>query len=151
MGKTRENFYALFAASALAAGCQQGQRPTLLDEGKTISGKAVEILEEIDTLPNKDLILKGNLPLYEKGLEVRKFGGYDIEVNGESNEKRISEEDENDEIVVGKAVELSREISISDEDIKTVVAQTGATTEAAKESIKKHKGDLAAAIMDIKQ
>ena len=53
--------------------------------------------------------------------------------------------------VVGKAVELSREISISDEDIKTVVAQTGATTEAAKESIKKHKGDLAAAIMDIKQ
>ena len=49
-----------------------------MDEGKTISGKAVEILEEIDTLPNKDLILKGNLPLYEKGLEVRKFGGYDI-------------------------------------------------------------------------
>ena len=78
MGQGRKYLYALFAASALAAGCQQGQRPTLLDEGKTISGKAVEILEEIDTLPNKDLILKGNLPLYEKGLEVRKFGGYDI-------------------------------------------------------------------------
>ncbi len=53
--------------------------------------------------------------------------------------------------VVGKAVERSRAVSISDEDVETVVAQTGATKEAAIESIKSHKGDLAAAIMGLKE
>ena len=52
--------------------------------------------------------------------------------------------------VVGKATERQREISVSDDDVETVATQTGATKEAAKEAIRKHKGDLAAAILDIK-
>lgn len=53
--------------------------------------------------------------------------------------------------VVGKAVERQREISVSDDDVQTVVAQTGATKEAAKEAIRKHNGDLAAAILDLSE
>lgn len=52
--------------------------------------------------------------------------------------------------VVGKAVEHPRAVSISEEDIETVATQTGAGKDEAKKSIEKHKGDLAAAILDLK-
>jgi len=47
--------------------------------------------------------------------------------------------------------ELSTEPDISEEDIQTVVDQTGVEKEAALEAIKKHKGEIAAAILDRKE
>ncbi len=45
--------------------------------------------------------------------------------------------------------ELSTEPEIGDEDIQTVINQTGKSKEEALEAIKKHKGDLASAIMEL--
>jgi nascent polypeptide-associated complex subunit alpha len=45
---------------------------------------------------------------------------------------------------------ISTEPEISEEDIQTVVDQTGADKEKALEAIKKHKGDIAAAIIELK-
>lgn len=55
--------------------------------------------------------------------------------------------------VVGEAEErsISKEPEINQEDIKTVMEQTGATEEKTTEIIKKHQGDLAAAIMELKE
>ena len=55
--------------------------------------------------------------------------------------------------VVGEAQEraISKEPEINEEDIKTVMEQTGADQEKAKETIQKHNGDLAAAIMELKE
>lgn len=54
--------------------------------------------------------------------------------------------------IIGKPQEraLSTEPDISEEDIQTVADQTGAEKEAALSAIKKHKGDIAAAIIDLK-
>ena len=46
---------------------------------------------------------------------------------------------------------ISTEPDISEEDIQTVVDQTGVEKEAALEAIKKHKGDIAAAIIELKE
>ena len=46
---------------------------------------------------------------------------------------------------------ISTEPEISEEDIQTVVDQTGVDKEKALEAIKKHKGDIAAAILDLKE
>ena len=46
---------------------------------------------------------------------------------------------------------LSSEPEISQEDVKTVMEQTGATKEKAKETIEKNNGDLAKAIMELKE
>lgn len=40
---------------------------------------------------------------------------------------------------------------ISDDDIQTVMEQTGANQETAKQAIEKHKGDLAAAILELNE
>lgn len=53
--------------------------------------------------------------------------------------------------VVGEPQERSLEPEISEDDIKVVIEQTGKTIEEAKVAIEKHKGDLAAAIMELKQ
>jgi len=55
--------------------------------------------------------------------------------------------------VVGNAEErvYSGELEISEEDIKTVMEQTNADEETAKETIQKNKGDLAASILELKQ
>ncbi len=45
---------------------------------------------------------------------------------------------------------LSSEPEINEDDVKTVVEQTGASEEKAKETISKHKGDLASAILELK-
>ncbi|MFC1768925.1 nascent polypeptide-associated complex protein [Nanoarchaeota archaeon] len=54
--------------------------------------------------------------------------------------------------VVGEASEreISSEPEINEDDVKTVVDQTGVTEEQAKEAISKHEGDLAAAILELK-
>ena len=45
--------------------------------------------------------------------------------------------------------ELSTTPSISEEDVKTVMDQTGVDENTAKEAIEKAKGDLAEAIMNL--
>ena len=54
--------------------------------------------------------------------------------------------------IVGHAEErsISSEPEISQDDIETVMQQTGAAEEKAKEAIKKNDGDLAKAIMELK-
>ncbi|MBW2976470.1 nascent polypeptide-associated complex protein [Candidatus Woesearchaeota archaeon] len=54
--------------------------------------------------------------------------------------------------IVGQAEErpVSSEPEISQDDIETVVQQTGAEEEQAKEAIEKNKGDLAKAILELK-
>lgn len=54
--------------------------------------------------------------------------------------------------IVGNIEErpLDKKPEISEEDIKTVVEQTGVTEEKAKESIEKNNGDLAATIIELK-
>ena len=46
---------------------------------------------------------------------------------------------------------LSSEPDISTDDINAVVEQTGVTAEKAKETILAHKGDLAAAILELQK
>lgn len=46
---------------------------------------------------------------------------------------------------------LSSEPDINEEDIQTVMEQTGATEEKARQVIESNNGDLAKAIMDLKQ
>ncbi len=56
--------------------------------------------------------------------------------------------------VTGDIEELPREpikVEISEEDIKTVVEQTGVSEEKAKEVLEKNEGDLAASIMELSQ
>ncbi|MBD3259994.1 nascent polypeptide-associated complex protein [Candidatus Woesearchaeota archaeon] len=55
--------------------------------------------------------------------------------------------------VVGKPVirELKEELQIPEDDINTVVEQTGVSKEKAEEALKKSGGDLAQAIMDLKK
>ena len=54
--------------------------------------------------------------------------------------------------VIGQAEErpISSEPEINQDDIKTVMQQTGATEEKAKEAIEKNDGDLAKAIIELK-
>ncbi|NQV08761.1 nascent polypeptide-associated complex protein [Candidatus Woesearchaeota archaeon] len=54
--------------------------------------------------------------------------------------------------IVGEETErsISTEPDISEDDVKTVMNQTEATEEEATEAIKKHKGDLAESILDLK-
>ena len=54
--------------------------------------------------------------------------------------------------IVGHAEErsISSEPEISQDDIETVMQQTGAAEEQAKEAIKKNDGDLAKAIIELK-
>ncbi len=53
--------------------------------------------------------------------------------------------------IIGEAEERAIDSSpeISEDDIATVVEQTGVTEEKAKEAVQKHDGDLAAAIMEL--
>ena len=55
--------------------------------------------------------------------------------------------------VSGQAEErpLSTEPEINEEDIQTVMQQTGVTEEKAEEAIAKNDGDLAKAIMELKE
>ena len=46
---------------------------------------------------------------------------------------------------------ISTEPAISEEDIQTVVDQTGVEKEKALEALKKNKGDIAAAIIELKE
>lgn len=53
--------------------------------------------------------------------------------------------------VIGKATEKVREIKIREEDVKTVMEQASVGREQALAAIKKHDGDLAAAILELSE
>ena len=46
-------------------------------------------------------------------------------------------------------VQEKRSVQVSEEDIQTVVDQTGASTEKAKEALEKNKGDIAQTILEL--
>lgn len=52
--------------------------------------------------------------------------------------------------IVGKAQERKRE-AFSDEDVRTVMEQTGVDAEKAREALEESKGDLAEAILKLKK
>ncbi|MFT4310870.1 MAG: nascent polypeptide-associated complex protein [Candidatus Woesearchaeota archaeon] len=54
--------------------------------------------------------------------------------------------------VIGEAQQqaIETELHIDQQDIQTVVEQTGVSTQDAQAMIKKHNGDLAAAIMELR-
>ncbi|MDO8480668.1 MAG: nascent polypeptide-associated complex protein [Nanoarchaeota archaeon] len=55
--------------------------------------------------------------------------------------------------ITGEYEEKSHDskVEISEDDIQTVVAQTGKNSDVAKKAIEKHNGDLAAAILELTQ
>lgn len=55
--------------------------------------------------------------------------------------------------ISGEYEERSRDskVEISEDDIQTVVAQTGKHSEEARKAIEKHNGDLAAAILELSE
>lgn len=53
--------------------------------------------------------------------------------------------------IIGEPQERELKTEISEDDVKVVIEQTGKTIEEAKAAIEKHKGDLAAAILELKQ
>ncbi len=94
-----------------------------------ITQEDIEATEVIIKTPDKTLIIRN--PTVAK---VNMMGQESLQVTGEIEE-----------------LELSQEVSISDEDVQTVVEQTGASEEDAKAAIEKHNGDLAQAIIELKQ
>ncbi|MBW2991983.1 nascent polypeptide-associated complex protein [Candidatus Woesearchaeota archaeon] len=89
----------------------------------------IEATEVIIKTPEKDLIIQN--PQVSK---VNMMGQETIQVIGD---------------IIEKEKETAPEIS--EDDIKTVAEQTGATEEQAKEAIEETKGDLAEAILKLKQ
>lgn len=51
--------------------------------------------------------------------------------------------------VIGKATERVRDVEIKEEDVKTVMEQANVPHDKALAAIKKHHGDLAAAILEL--
>jgi len=89
----------------------------------------IEATQVIIKTADKDLII--NNPSVQK---VNMMGQETFQIAGELEEQAISEEPE-----------------INEDDISTVTEQTGATKELAQETIEKHHGDLAAAILELSE
>lgn len=93
-----------------------------------IAQQEVDASEVIIKTPEKEIVIKN--PQVSK---VNMMGQQTFQVVGEVEEKSISTEPE-----------------ISEEDIETVVEQTGVKEEEAKKAIKRNDFDLAKAIMELK-
>ena len=86
-----------------------------------------EATEVIIRMPEKEIIIRN--PQVSK---VNMMGQETFQIAGDAEER-----------------ERSSEPDINDDDVQTVIAQTGASEEQAKAAIKVHKGDLAAAILSL--
>ena len=93
-----------------------------------IQQQDIDATEVIIKTPEKEIIIKN--PQVAK---VNMMGQQTFQVVGEVEERSIEQEPE-----------------INEEDIKTVIEQTGVGETKAKEAIEKNKGDLAAAILELK-
>jgi nascent polypeptide-associated complex subunit alpha len=94
-----------------------------------ISQQEIEATQVIIKTPEKELVI--NNPQVSK---VNMMGQQTFQVIGEVEERSVSTEPE-----------------INEEDIKTVMEQTGISEEEAKEAIKRNDFDLAKAIMELKK
>lgn len=109
-----------------------GMNPRMMKQAMKRMGiqqQDIEATEVIIKTPEKDLVIKN--PQVAK---VNMMGQQTYQVVGEAEEREVSQEAE-----------------INEDDINTVTEQTGADKEKAKAAIKENKGDLAAAIMSLKQ
>jgi|TARA_B100001964_G_C14259068_1_gene614257 nascent polypeptide-associated complex subunit alpha len=93
-----------------------------------IKQEEIDATEVIIKTSNKEIIIQN--PQVSK---VNMMGQETFQIVGQPEERAISSEPE-----------------INEEDIKTVMEQTGATEEKAKESITENDNDLAKAIMALK-
>ena len=93
-----------------------------------IQQQDIEATEVIIKTPEKELVI--NNPQVAK---VNMMGQETFQIVGNVEERSISKEPE-----------------INEEDVKTVMEQTGVDENKAKEIIEKHNGNLAAAIMELK-
>jgi nascent polypeptide-associated complex subunit alpha len=89
----------------------------------------IDATEVIIKTPDKDIIIKN--PQVAK---VKAMGQETFQISGDVEEQ-----------------EVSTEADINEDDINTVVEQTGVSKEQAKAAIEENEGDLAAAIMALKQ
>ena len=92
-----------------------------------IQQQEIEATEVIIRTPEKEIIIRN--PQVSK---VNMMGQETFQIAGDAEER-----------------ERSSEPDINDDDVQTVIAQTGASEEQAKAAIKVHKGDLAAAILSL--
>ncbi|MFH2028215.1 MAG: nascent polypeptide-associated complex protein [Nanoarchaeota archaeon] len=109
-----------------------GMNPRMMKQAMKRMGiqqQDIEATEVIIRTPDKDLVI--NNPQVAK---VNMMGQETFQITGEVEER-----------------ELSVKAEINEEDIGTVMAQTGVDEETAKKSIEENEGDLAAAIMSLKQ
>lgn len=89
----------------------------------------IEAIEVIIRQKDKDLVIQN--PSVAK---VNMMGQETFQITGQIIERAHSSEPE-----------------ISEDDVQTVISQTGADHEKAIETIQKHKGDLAAAILELSE
>jgi len=94
-----------------------------------IQQQEIDATEVIIRTPEKEMVI--NNPQVSK---VNMMGQQTFQVIGEVEERPVSSEPE-----------------INEEDVKTVVEQTGISEEEAKEAIKRNDFDLAKAIMELKK
>lgn len=94
-----------------------------------IQQQDIEATEVIIKTPDKEIVITN--PQVAK---VNMMGQQTYQVVGEAEERPINKEPE-----------------ISEEDINTVMEQTGVDEEKARQAIEKNQGDLAAAIMELKE
>ncbi|MFC1741237.1 nascent polypeptide-associated complex protein [Nanoarchaeota archaeon] len=85
--------------------------------------------EVIIKTPDKELVI-----LDPQVAKVNMMGQETLQITGEIHER-----------------EISTEPDINEDDVKTVMEQTGVSEEKAKEAIQENKGDLAAAIMALQE
>lgn len=91
-----------------------------------IQQKDIDAIEVIIRTPTKDLVFK------EPQVSV-------VNMMGQETYQ-----------VIGEPEELERKsFDISEDDIKTVIEQTGCDKETAKEMLEKNKGDIAKTIMEL--
>ena len=93
-----------------------------------IQQNKIDAIEVIIRTPEKEIVISN--PSVSK---VNMMGQQTYQIVGEESERAISSEPD-----------------INEDEIKTVMDQTGASEENAKAAIKKYKGDLAEAIMELK-
>lgn len=92
-----------------------------------VKQEEIEATEVIIKTPDKDLIIEN--PQVTK---VNMMGQETIQI-------------------IGDIIERERKLEISEDDIKTVAEQTGVSEEEAKKAIEETNGDLAEAILKLKQ
>jgi len=109
-----------------------GMNPRMMKQAMKKMGMQQEDLEATEVIiktPDKEIVFPQ--PTVAK---VKMMGQETWQISGDFEERALDSTPD-----------------ISEEDIKTVMEQTDVTEEAAKEAIEKHSGDLAAAIMELKE